>query len=204
MSSRIGLVWVCSVQGIRRHVNNVPAYALQAATQYPTTSDRLHVWLLVTNVSINPTCWQQHDIKYPSRLFSEALDPSDARTQLHETFMPGNSSSAESAVPPGASLAAASGSASVGGSSDNSTSAGSLVAPSDSLFALSFGFMRSAWQLSDGVPDRYLSIENVTLAQLPQGPAADTAAAAQGGQTPQDIWTVLLWCITRCAAQLRL
>jgi hypothetical protein len=70
------------------------------------------------------------------------------------------------------------------------------------VFALSFGFMRDVLVLPETAEDRFLQIQNVTLLQLPQGPAARAAAgmnAGHGGDgpTPSDIWTLLLWSVNR-------
>lgn len=66
---------------------------------------------------------------------------------------------------------------------------------SESTFTLLFGYMRDALVVPPTAEARFLSIFNTTLAELPQGP--DPRAAAPPGRLPPDVFTVLLWSISR-------
>ncbi|KAF8060546.1 RPL6 [Scenedesmus sp. PABB004] len=71
-------------------------------------------------------------------------------------------------------------------------------------YALSWGFLPGALELPAGAQDKFLQIQNVSLAQLPQGPGAAAAAGLRaaapgggGGPAPPDVWTLLMWSVNR-------
>lgn len=181
------------------------AACLQAALQYPTKDNRLHVWLLVGNISLNPPeqadCWQQRSINYTTHLYSqEAISGSDAHRLLHELMLPAPNATAQ----PGAAASTAPAAAHnatprllQGANASNESATDAQLAPRRILHSLSFAFLRDAFVLPATAADQFLQIQNVTLAQLPQGPNAREAADAAAGPWPAELWTVMLWSIDR-------
>lgn len=134
--------------------------------------------MLLSNVSINPasdlSCWQVRDVQYTTQVYGQVHGGGLQHSQ--PVMLP------EAVAGQPAPFAAAN--------------------PVFDMFSLGFNYMRSALQLPSNAGEKYLQIQNVTLLQLPQGPDAATAAglgAGQSGdgQTPADIWTILLWPINR-------
>eukprot|EP00883_Tetradesmus_obliquus_P006895 jgi/Sobl393_1/17454/SZX64266.1 len=182
--------------------------SLQAALQYPTKDNRLHVWLLVGNISLNPPeqpdCWQQRSINYTTHLYSQEanISGSDAHRLLHELMLPAPNPTAQpGAAPTTAPTAAAAHNATPrllqGANASNESATDVQLAPRRILHSLSFAFMRDAFVLPATAADQFLQIQNVTLTQLPQGPNAREAADAAAGPWPAELWTVLLWSIDR-------
>jgi hypothetical protein len=182
---------------------------VQAAMQYQTKSNRLHVWLLVSNISLappeQPDCWQFRGVDYTTRLLSPDGNGSgaDAHALLHQlsdTDAPAHPahSVTPAAAPHGRKLLQSNGS----GASSSSSPPAAALGPSRTLNALSFAFMRNAFVLPAAAADQFFQIQNATLLQLPQGPDAAAAADAKAGPWPPDLWTVLLFAINRCGAQL--
>ncbi|WIA35332.1 hypothetical protein OEZ86_003786 [Tetradesmus obliquus] len=179
--------------------------SLQAALQYPTKDNRLHVWLLVGNISLNPPeqpdCWQQRSINYTTHLYSqEAISGSDAHRLLHELMLPAPNATAQ----PGAAASTAPAAAHnatprllQGANASNESATDAQLAPRRILHSLSFAFLRDAFVLPATAADQFLQIQNVTLTQLPQGPNAREAADAAAGPWPAELWTVMLWSIDR-------
>jgi hypothetical protein len=185
---------------------------MQAAMQYPTKDNRLHVWLLTSNISLapaeQPDCWQHRSVDYTTQLYSQ--DPSassaDEHTLLHQLLLPGSVAStgqtAAAAAAAGDSQTAPHGRTllqSQSTTSNASSSTSAAPAPSRAVNALSFAFMRNAFVLPATAADQFFQIQNATLLQLPQGPNAAAAADAKAGPWPPDIWTVLLFSINRWA-----
>jgi hypothetical protein len=181
--------------------------------QYQTKSNRLHVWLLVSNISLappeQPDCWQFRTVDYTTRLLSPDTNASgaDAHALLHQ--LSDTNSSAHPAHPvtaPAAGVAAPHGrrllQSQSNGSGASSLPPAAALGPSRTLNALSFAFMRDAFVLPAAAADQFFQIQNATLLQLPQGPDAAAAADATAGPWPPDLWTVLLLSINRCGAQL--
>jgi hypothetical protein len=154
-----------------------PRLLLQAALQAPSEETRLHVWMLLNNISTaEPGCWQRSKMRYTTHIYGQIQDNMNVSLAQQQQQQ----------------AAAAKAAASPAVHSSNGFN----------VFALSFGFMRDVLVLPEQAADRFLQIQNVTLLQLPQGPGAAAAAgmhAGQGGDgpTPPDVWTLLLWSVIR-------
>jgi hypothetical protein len=176
---------------------------VQGAMQYMTKDNRLHVWLLVSNISLapkeQPDCWQQRSINYTTQLYSQEVNASatDDHRLLHQLMLP----VAQASPPSGAAATAAAQNATVqelqSHNVSNALSPAGALAPRRILHSLSFAFIRDAFVLPATAGDQFLQIQNTTLMQLPQGPNAHAAADVTAGPWPPDIWTVLLWSINR-------
>ena len=145
----------------------------------PSEEDRLHVWMLLNNVTINPAsdpnCWKARNVQYTTQVYGQA----------HHDGVQHTGSGTELPAPkPGASAPYA------------------AINPTFDMFTLDWNYERSALQLREGAGEKFLQIQNVTLLRLPQGPNAAKAAgmrAVQGGDgpTPPDVWAILMWPVTR-------
>jgi hypothetical protein len=154
------------------------AWLLQAALQAPSEETRLHVWMLLNNISTaEPDCWQHRNMRYTTQIYGQIQDHTNITAVQEKQALNKAAAAAAAAV---------------------------HHSNGFNVFALSFGFMRDVLVLPQQAADRFLQIQNVTLLQLPQGPKAAAAAgmhAGQGGDgpTPPDVWTLLLWSVNRCA-----
>lgn len=168
----------------------------QAALRWPKEHTiklgRQNVWMMLGNITVNPaddpTCWQDRELLFPTQLYGQ---------RLHGNASGGVSAHnlADQTLPLGPGTARSG----EGSSVVEGNSAGH-AGPLDDKFALGFSFMQSALRLPEGVDDKFLQIQNMTLLQLPQGPytaGAANLAAGQDGPTPPDVWTFLLWSIGR-------
>jgi len=86
--------------------------------------------------------------------------------------------------------------------------AGLTTPPLSELYAVSFGYLPSLFQLPVDAQDKYLQIQNVTLLQLPQmargrGLAGRRLLQQQqqrgADASPIGIWTIMLWGFRRYA-----
>ncbi|WIA15154.1 hypothetical protein OEZ85_001840 [Tetradesmus obliquus] len=154
--------------------------SMQAALQAPSEETRLHVWMLLNNVTTaEADCWQKRDMCYTTQIYGQIQDYMNV--------------SLGSETQAAAGKAAAAAAMHTSGNGFN-------------VFSLSFGFMRDVLVLPPQAADKFLQIQNVTLLQLPQGPGARAAAgmnAGQGGDgpTPPDVWTLLLWSVNRTSEE---
>jgi hypothetical protein len=168
---------------------------MQAAMQYTTKKNRLHVWLLVSNISLappeQPGCWQQRNINYSTQLYSEEVSSgAEGPRLLQQVMLPGAAWSAANAAAAPRRLQASD-------ASNATASAPPPLAPRRILHALSFNFIRDAFVLPDTAADQFFHVQNATLSQLPQGPNARAAADLRAGPVPADVWTVMLWAVRR-------
>lgn len=152
--------------------------------QAPSEENRLHVWMLLNNISIvppgDPACWHYRDVKYTTQIFGQVHDSPDAQLQQAQQQQENASAPLDVTQRDGIGF---------------------------DVFALDFGHMRSALQLPQNAQEKFLQIQNLTLMGLPQGPLAHTAAGMRtgpggDGPTPPDIWTLLLWSVNRYAPLL--
>jgi hypothetical protein len=167
---------------------------MQAAMQYVMKEDRLHVWLLVSNISLpapeQQDCWQQRSINYVTQLYSEEVSSSgtEGPRLLQQAMRPG---AAWTAAAPRKLQA------SNFDTSNVTAPAAPPLAPRRILHALSFNFTRDAFVLPAAAADQFFHIQNATLSQLPQGPNTRAAADMHAGPVPADVWTVMLWSVKR-------
>jgi hypothetical protein len=66
---------------------------------------------------------------------------------------------------------------------------------SATTFTFAFGYLQNALVLPPTADNRFLSIMNTTLFELPQGP--DPRAVPPPGRLAPDVLTILLWSISR-------
>lgn len=166
---------------------------MQAALNYNST--RIFVWQLLSNVSLGEN--GQRTCKFPSgyiaavtHLFGQVLS-TDAAQQL---------------VPDGDELQ--SGTALQIASKASGPDTAAAHPPGDTVHSLSFGYVPNWFQMPPDAQDKFMHIQNVTLAQLPQLLDSDSGDSRQGrslrqmaaSASPPGVWTVLLWAWRRCAA----
>jgi hypothetical protein len=180
--------------------------------QHTTKDNRLHVWLLISNITLapqqQPDCWQQRSVNYTTQLYSQEANFSsaDAHRLAHELLLP--SSPAPTGTSPSAGhrdlLAAQEPAASPTAAADppaastaSPAAPAAPLAPRRVLHSLGFSYIRDAFVLPATASDQFLQMQNVTLLQLPQGPNAHAAADVQAAPWPPDVWTVLLWSVNR-------
>lgn len=60
-----------------------------------------------------------------------------------------------------------------------------------------FGYTPSIIKVVSPASETPLQLQQLVLWQLPQAPNASAAVVRAGTHTPQEIWTLLLWCIVR-------
>jgi hypothetical protein len=167
---------------------------MQAALQYTTKENRLHVWLLVSNISLappeQPACWQQRSVNYSTQLYSEDVSNStEGPRLLQQVMLPGAAWSAANPAAVPRKLQASD-------ASNATASAAPPLAPRRILHALLFNFIRDAFVLPDTAADQFFHVQNAT-SQLPQRPNARAAADLRAGPVPADVWTVMLWSVKR-------
>jgi hypothetical protein len=144
---------------------------LQAALQQPPTkTDRLHLLLLANNVSIAPP--EQPNCWQQRTLLQHTELFAQQTTTATSSSSKGHGNGPGAAAP---------------------SSRGELV-------SLALGFMRDALLLPSAAGDKFLLVQNISMGQLPQGPGAAAAAGVGWDKpSPPDVWTLLLWSISRWA-----
>ena len=174
---------------------------VQAAVDY--NSSRVFVWRLLRNVSIGEhgerTCtFPSGYIASPTHLFGQVLADHKQQTPVADGGDPMVTLGFEAGTSSSATTPAA-----------TSPAAPSPAPPGPELHSLSFGYVPSFFDLPADAQDKYVQIQNVTLAQLPQQPATadDSAggragrllrqASASGAAAPPGVWAVLLWPFRR-------
>lgn len=186
---------------------------LQSALSSRSSSTRTRVWTLVNNISITDSghlqcSWPDGNITYPMQLLGQVVHTFNMSSHVHGVP---DRRSTEGIV---LGQAMANEGASTHAQQDGFDVYGApLSPPLSELYSLSFGYMPDLFQLPADAQDKFLQIQNITLAQLPQ--AARSQAAVRGvgrrllqqqqqrmppGQdsSPVGIWTILLWPIKRC------
>lgn len=159
---------------------------LQAALNYNST--RVFVWQLQRNVSLaengQRTCtFASGYVAASTYLFGQGLETDRqpvAGGQDGAVMQPGADAAGAGAVRAGP--------------------------PGDTVNSLSFGYVPNWFQLPTDAQDKFMQVQNVTLAQLPQLPGSGGGAGSQGRSlkdlpgvsSPPGVWTVLLWPWQRC------
>lgn len=197
---------------------------LQNALSSRSTSTRTRVWTLINNVSIadkgQMLCpWPDGNITYVTQLLGPVVhthgngnrphdSPGAVATPLSaEAIVLGqsgkgdgsNGTSNEEAAESDPYLPYDVGTSGVGGPTSP---------PFDELFALSFGYVPSLFQLPLDASDKFLQMQNITLRQLPQmAPSRNLRGRLMrrllqrqnSDALPIGIWTILLWPFRRWA-----
>lgn len=145
--------------------------------------------MLLSNVSISAACWAPRNVSHVTQLYGQEPGSRDQHRRAHELWQQ-----------PAAQAPAAAAHAQPQQQDDG----GDGWPPLPRQFTLAWGHVAGALQLPHDAPDKYLQLQNVTLAQLPQGPGAAGAVAlalpaGSSEPTPPSVWTLLLWPISRCA-----
>lgn len=193
---------------------------LQNALSSRSTSTRTRVWTLINNVSIadkgQMLCpWPDGNITYVTQLLGPVVhthgssirpyhSPGAVATPLSAEAIvlgqsgKGNGTSSEEAAASDPYLQYDEGTVGVDGPT---------APPSDELFALSFGYVPSLFQLPIDASDKFLQMQNITLRQLPQmAPSRNLRGRLMrrllqqrqnSDALPIGIWTILLWPFRR-------
>jgi hypothetical protein len=160
---------------------------MQVALQHTSLYGRLQVWWLLSNLTLAPPndqdCWQLKGVKSPTHIYGSVHNFMQANAARNLLADPSRSDAGDWGR---RALAAESG--------------GAVDKARVSVFnmhSLGFSYLQGAFVLPPDAQDRFMELANITLHQLPQGPAA--RAAVSGGMMPADVWTLLLWPINRFA-----
>lgn len=185
--------------------------ALQTALASKSTSTRTRVWTLINNISIAEDgimqCpWPDGNVTYPTQLLGPVVHTYGPSARVHDTGSVASPLSPE-AIVLGHADATSNRSGSAGADPylpydlAGFQERGSARPPYKDLYALSFGYVPSLFQLPVDAHDKFLQIQNLTLKDLPQmAPTRNLRGLRrllQADSSPIGIWTVLLWPIRR-------
>jgi hypothetical protein len=188
---------------------------VQAALASKSTSTRTRVWTLINNVSIaengDMQCsWPDGNVTYPTQLLGHVVHTHGPSARVHDSGAVASPLSPEAIV-----LGHADANTNRNGTPAadpylpydmaRSHAAGSATGPPyEELYSLGFGYVPSLFQLPVDAQDKFLTIQNLTLMQLPQmAPTRNLRGLLRrrlllsSEAWPIGIWTMLLWPIRR-------